>query len=69
MSAENRTNLTQTYILKIKELERSVAELEFGVSEAKKIAQENLEKMDVINKIFYLNFLPIKKKNYIMNIT
>ena len=59
MSAENRTNLTQTYILKIKELERSVAELEFGVSEAKKIAQENLEKMDVINKIFYLNFLPI----------
>lgn len=51
MSAENRTNLTQTYILKIKELERSVAELEFGVSEAKKIAQENLEKMDVEHQI------------------
>jgi len=47
-SAENRTNLTETYTDKIKQLERSVVELEYSVSEAKRIAEENLKKIDVI---------------------
>lgn len=45
-SAENRVNLTQTYVLKIKDLERQVAELEWGVSEARRLADENLALVD-----------------------
>jgi len=52
-SAENRTNLTDSYIHKIKDLERSIVELEYSVSEAKRIAEENLKKIDV-NKNFLL---------------
>lgn len=54
MSAENRGNLNQSYILKIRDLERTVAELEYGVTEAKRVAEENLKLMHVIVLIFQL---------------
>ena len=46
-SAENRVTVAHTYILKIKELERLVAEQEYGLAELARIAEENLNKLNV----------------------
>ncbi len=61
MSAKNRVNMNQSYVLKIRDLERTVAELEYGVSEAKRLAEENLKLMqvrDLAEREIFFTFSP-----------